>query len=53
MTIAICGVRFLYEHTLNRNWAIFGVIRQAKRNCRSPSARKVKQGHKSLAALTN
>ncbi len=29
MTIAICGVRFLYEHTLNRNWAIFGIVRPA------------------------
>jgi len=29
MTIAICGVRFLYQHTLNRNWAIFGIVRPA------------------------
>ena len=29
MTIAICGVRFFYEQTLNRNWAIFGIVRPA------------------------
>jgi integrase/recombinase XerD len=29
MTIAICGIRFCYEHTLNRNWAIFGIVRPA------------------------
>jgi integrase/recombinase XerD len=29
MTIAICGIRFSYEQTLNRNWAIFGIVRPA------------------------
>ena len=29
MTIAICGIRFLYQHTLNRSWAIFGIVRPA------------------------
>jgi integrase/recombinase XerD len=29
MTIAICGIRFLYQHTLNREWAIFGIVRPA------------------------
>jgi site-specific recombinase XerD len=29
MTIAICGVRFFYQHTLNRSWAIFGIVRPA------------------------
>lgn len=29
MTIAICGVRFFYEQTLQRNWAIFGIVRPA------------------------
>src|SRR5256712_246408 len=29
MTIAICGVRFLYQQTLNRPWAIFGIVRPA------------------------
>jgi site-specific recombinase XerD len=29
MTIAICGIRFFYEQTLNRNWAIFGIVRPA------------------------
>jgi integrase/recombinase XerD len=28
MTIAIC-IRFLYQHTLNRSWAIFGLVRPA------------------------
>jgi site-specific recombinase XerD len=29
MTIAICGIRFLYQRTLNRSWAIFGIVRPA------------------------
>jgi site-specific recombinase XerD len=29
MTIAICGIRFFYEQTLNRQWAIFGIVRPA------------------------
>ncbi len=29
MTIAICGIRFCYEQTLNRNWTIFGIVRPA------------------------
>jgi site-specific recombinase XerD len=29
MTVAICGIRFFYEQTLNRNWAIFGILRPA------------------------
>jgi site-specific recombinase XerD len=29
MTIAICGIRFCYQQTLNRNWAIFGIVRPA------------------------
>jgi integrase/recombinase XerD len=29
MTIAICGIRFLYKDTLNREWVIFGIIRPA------------------------
>jgi site-specific recombinase XerD len=29
MTIAICGIRFCYEQTLQRNWAIFGIVRPA------------------------
>jgi len=29
MTIAICGIRCFYEQTLNRNWAIFGIVRPA------------------------
>ncbi|MGI8839070.1 MAG: site-specific integrase [Pyrinomonadaceae bacterium] len=29
MTIAICGIRFFYEQTLNRHWAIFGILRPA------------------------
>jgi integrase/recombinase XerD len=29
MTIAICGIRFLYKDTLNRKWAIFGIVRPA------------------------
>jgi len=29
MTIAICGIRFLYKHTLNREWVIFGIVRPA------------------------
>ncbi len=29
MTIAICGIRFCYEQTLNRHWSIFGIVRPA------------------------
>jgi len=29
MTVAICGIRFFYEQTLNRDWAIFGIVRPA------------------------
>ncbi len=29
MTIAICGIRFCYEQTFNRHWAIFGIVRPA------------------------
>jgi integrase/recombinase XerD len=29
MTVAICGIRFCYEQTLQRNWAIFGIVRPA------------------------
>ncbi|HYJ86894.1 MAG TPA: tyrosine-type recombinase/integrase [Pyrinomonadaceae bacterium] len=29
MTVAICGIRFFYEQSLNRNWAIFGIVRPA------------------------
>jgi integrase/recombinase XerD len=27
LTIAICGIRFLFEKTLQRDWAIFGLVR--------------------------
>ena len=30
MTIAICGIRFCYEQTLNRQWSIFGIVRPAR-----------------------
>src|SRR5260370_1272542 len=29
MTVTICGIRFFYEQALNRNWAIFGIVRPA------------------------
>ena len=29
MTIAICGIRFFYKVTLNREWTIFGIVRPA------------------------
>ena len=29
MTIAICGIRFCYKETLNRDWNIFGIVRPA------------------------
>ena len=29
MTIAICGIRFCYQYALNREWAIFGILRPA------------------------
>ena len=29
MTIAICGIRFFYQHALNRHWTIFDMVRPA------------------------
>ena len=29
MTVAICGIRFCYQQTLNRQWAIFDIVRPA------------------------
>ena len=29
MTIALCGIKFFYEQTLHRPWAIFGIVRPA------------------------
>jgi len=28
-TIALCGIRFFFEQTLNRNWSLFGIVRPA------------------------
>jgi len=28
-TIAICGIRFFYQHTLERQWTIFNLVRPA------------------------
>ena len=28
-TIALCGIRFFFEQTLNRNWTLFGIVRPA------------------------
>ena len=29
MTIAICGIKFFYEHTLKQNWTTFNIVRPA------------------------
>lgn len=29
MTIAICGIKFFYEHTLKQKWATFNIVRPA------------------------
>ncbi len=29
MTIALCGIKFFYEQTLHRPWAILGILRPA------------------------
>ncbi len=29
MTIAICGLKFFFEHTLNKEWATFNIVRPA------------------------
>ena len=34
MTIAICGIRFCYQQTLNRNWNILGIVRPGRRPSR-------------------
>lgn len=28
-TIALCGIRFFFEQTLNRNWSLFNIVRPA------------------------
>lgn len=30
MTVAICGIRFFYEKTLDRDWTIFDIVRPAR-----------------------
>ena len=40
-TIAICGIKFFFEKTLNRDWATFGLLRAPRRkSCQSSSAIK-------------
>jgi site-specific recombinase XerD len=29
MTLAICGIKFFFEHTLKQNWGTFGLVRPA------------------------
>ena len=29
-TVALCGIKFFYEHTLQRSWPIFNLVRPAK-----------------------
>ena len=29
MTIAICGLKFFFEHTLQKEWATFNIVRPA------------------------
>jgi len=29
MTIAICGLKFFFEHTLQKEWATFNIVRAA------------------------
>jgi integrase/recombinase XerD len=30
LTVAVCGIRFFYEHTLHRQWTILNLVRSAK-----------------------
>lgn len=30
LTVAVCGIRFLYEHTLHRQWTILNLVRSPK-----------------------
>jgi site-specific recombinase XerD len=30
ITIALCGIKFFYEHTVKRDWKIFGIVRPPK-----------------------
>ena len=40
MTIAICGIKFFYERTLEKAWTTFNLVRPAPENCPSSSAAK-------------
>ena len=49
-TIAICGIKFFFEKTLNRNWSIFGILR-APREKKLPVILSVEEVRKILGCL--
>jgi site-specific recombinase XerD len=49
-TIAICGIRFFYEQTLQRNWATFGLLR-APREKKLPVILSLAEVRKILAGV--
>jgi len=49
-TIAICGVKFFFEKTLNRNWATFGLLR-APREKKLPVILSIEEVREILGCL--
>ncbi len=49
-TIAICGIKFFFEKTLNRNWSIFGILR-APREKKLPVILSIEEVRKILGCL--
>jgi integrase/recombinase XerD len=49
-TIAICGIKFFYQHTLQRNWTTFGLLR-APREKKLPVILSQQEVHQILSCL--
>ena len=50
MRICYCGIRFFYEHVLQRNWHILGILR-AQNERRLPAVLSVKEVRSILAQV--
>lgn len=49
-TIALCGIKFLYEHTLKREWSTLTLIRPAREH-KLPVVLSVEEVHQILSHL--
>lgn len=48
MTIALCGIKFFYEHTVKRDWKIFGLVRPPREK-KLPVILSVEEVHKIIS----